>query len=295
MLAFVFALYLSSVLLLFFLSLSLFLMTMRRTNFLIGAPWAQSARRISAQRRWPRCFCGRAMLRFRERAHATDTTCNECDTTTTALLLLLLLLLMMLWAVHAPGSHRARMRNKQCSEIAYYSRVYMYTFAPTSNGSMRSTWMLGADCWRRLAQAGGSPTRQPITTPDSQQRFPSPTRHLAPPHRRARPVMAGKAANRPHPRECDLTRTCFQHRPIAATAIPCPCLYREHCHRRLYRRCRRRCRCRDTVILVSSSLSSLTRKFLKFLLRKRRAHFTAGSVNYIFVNVYTYICMYIAP
>lgn len=50
-----------------------------------------------------------------------------------------------------------------------------YVPAPThTSDSKRSTWMLGADCqWDPTARAGGSPTRGPITTPDSSGRLPS--------------------------------------------------------------------------------------------------------------------------
>lgn len=51
---------------------------------------------------------------------------------------------------------------------------------PDSDGSMCSVWMLGADCRRQRARAGGSPTRQPIGTQYSPPRLPSPSRHLTP-------------------------------------------------------------------------------------------------------------------
>jgi len=64
-------------------------------RFLMRVMRVQSARSISAQGRRPRCFSERAMLRFRERACAVNTTCGDddkCGTTIPFLFLLLLLL-----------------------------------------------------------------------------------------------------------------------------------------------------------------------------------------------------------
>jgi len=191
------------------------------------------------------------------------------------------LLLFLSRTVHAPGGHRARIRvNERRSRdcVLFPPRLYMciymyimciyiyvYTYicvynilslTATPNASTRSTWILGADCRRRWARTGGSPTRRPITTPDSPRRFPSPTRHLAPPRRRARPVMAGKAASRSRPSDSDLARS-----------VSAPSSLRRHCASLVLSRCYY---CRRRVVLL---LSSLMRERERERERKRGSRF----------------------
>jgi len=144
-------------------------------DFLTRAPRALSARRISTQRRWPRCFCERATLRFRfrKRTHAINTTRDECDTATTTALLLLLR------TVHAPGGHRARMYNKQCSKLPCYSRVYVYLArlrlsrcaplecsVPTAgDGELGRAALPRGDQSRRRIHRGGFPRRRATSLP----------------------------------------------------------------------------------------------------------------------------------